>query len=93
MIGWDVSEGFGAVAERLVVLGADVNLADSDGWTPLHYAACGGYLECVQLHLTGGADVLLADRQGRTALTLAEQKTYESVASLLRSTVALTSPR
>ena len=36
------------LAEKLLAEGADATLTDSYGYTPLHWAARGGHLSCVQ---------------------------------------------
>jgi ankyrin repeat protein len=55
--------GFDAIAA-----GADVNMADKDGWTALHIAAYNGHVEIVPQLLAAGADVNKANRYGRKAL-------------------------
>ncbi len=64
--------------ERSVILllgkGADVSLADNDGWTPLHYAAVGGKKDIIQLLLNKGADFNAKDKQGRTPCDIAREK-------------------
>ena len=41
----------------LAVDGIDVNAMDHCGWSPLHHAAAGGYLEVIAALLHAGADV------------------------------------
>jgi ankyrin repeat protein len=36
------------VAQELIVHGADVNVGDEYGYTPLHRAACGGHTETMR---------------------------------------------
>jgi len=54
-----------------------------DGVTAVHVAAQGGHLDCVQLLITAGAKVSIADDEGRTPLALAIKGNYGEVASLL----------
>ncbi|EPY40064.1 26S proteasome non-ATPase regulatory subunit 10 [Angomonas deanei] len=49
----------------------DMDAADSDGWTPLHYAADKGHTETVRLLLEEGASVNSKDAMRRTPLHLA----------------------
>ena len=43
---------------------SDVNTQDDDGWTKLHYAACGGQYEEVRWLVGRGADVNKHQEQG-----------------------------
>jgi ankyrin repeat protein len=56
-----------AEVQRLVRSGADVNERDSDGWTPLMYAAQKGRPEVVKLLLEKGADPNTRRKDGSTA--------------------------
>ena len=48
--------------------GADVNLADKQGWSALHFAAQNQSLEAIELLLAGGAPVDAIDSHGNTPL-------------------------
>ena len=55
---------------QLITAGADVNAADNDGWTPLHWAAYKGHVECVRLLLAApGIDVNKADKNKKYGWT------------------------
>eukprot|EP00522_Entomoneis_paludosa_P016198 CAMPEP_0172440294 /NCGR_PEP_ID=MMETSP1065-20121228/964_1 /TAXON_ID=265537 /ORGANISM="Amphiprora paludosa, Strain CCMP125" /LENGTH=892 /DNA_ID=CAMNT_0013189081 /DNA_START=48 /DNA_END=2726 /DNA_ORIENTATION=- len=54
-----------------------------DDVTALHVAAQGGHLACVQALLAAGADPLLVDAEGRSALTMAIKGNYGEVAVAL----------
>jgi ankyrin repeat protein len=47
--------------------GADCNLADKRGWTPLMMAANKGCEKIVEMLIDGGADVSLKDKFGKQA--------------------------
>ncbi len=48
--------------------GADPNIGNGDGDTPLMYASCHGYTECANLLLEHGANPLVRNFRGVTAL-------------------------
>jgi len=54
-----------------------------DGLTAVHVAAQGGYTETVELLVSLGVDVTLADEEGRTPLMLAIKGNHVDAASLL----------
>ena len=60
-------------ARTLVRLGANVDLADSEGMTPLHLAVLGGHAEIVGLLLSSGASTALANEFGDTAADMARE--------------------
>jgi hypothetical protein len=57
--------------ERLIKRGAAVNLADQEGWTPLHLAAQMGDLELLALLEKNGASRTVRTKDGKTPLDLA----------------------
>lgn len=58
----------------LLSKGLDKSLADSkSGRTPLHYAAANGYGHVVRTLMSNGASETVPDKQGKTAMDLAEQ--------------------
>lgn len=56
------------VTQALLEAGATVNVRDTSGAMPLHWACLQGNLECVRLLLAAGADVDARDDEGRTPL-------------------------
>ncbi|XP_022805986.1 serine/threonine-protein phosphatase 6 regulatory ankyrin repeat subunit C-like [Stylophora pistillata] len=55
----------------LLRYGADVNIQDGDGWTPLHSCASRGLLSISQLLIDSGCNINLRSNQGLTSLYLA----------------------
>ena len=67
----------------LIAHGADANAEDSDGWTPMHYAAYCGHAEVVRLLLANGADANTQDRYGWTPLHHAARNGHGEIVKLL----------
>lgn len=64
-------EGHLEIVQMLLAAGADVNVQDGQGWTPLHVAARNGHREMVQALIAVGADRTIRNRDGHTALDVA----------------------
>jgi ankyrin repeat protein len=58
--------------------GADVNLRDARGYTPLHHAASRGDTAAVQYLIDQGADVMVVSRKGETTVDMANSP-YERI--------------
>ena len=74
--------------KMLIVAGADVNLPNKQGYSPVQLAALSGTADKVQMLLDAKADLNGTDGTGRTALDLAQRRTDEAgkkVAELLAS--------
>ncbi|EEY66343.1 uncharacterized protein PITG_03907 [Phytophthora infestans T30-4] len=73
-----------ALFRRLLKAGADTELADREGFTPLHWASVRGYLEIVaQLVEVSRADVNRRDAMGWTPLHIACFKGYPDLVEYL----------
>lgn len=72
-----------AMANLLLERGAEVNVAQRGGWTPLHQAAAHGYAPIVQLLLANGADVKAENEEGKTPLDMARENGQEEVIAIL----------
>ena len=69
---------------ELVKAGADVNIADDRGRTPISYAAYHGYDDCVAFLVAYDADINIADNDGKTPMKRALKKDHEKVVKLLK---------
>ncbi len=76
-------DGNGPVLLRLLAGGADVNVTDDDGRTPLMHAAEVGRNVIARLLLEAGADREIRDASGRTAADWARQEGHTGLAELL----------
>lgn len=68
---------------RLISQTADVNLADPDGTTALHWAAHLNDVEMADVLIRGGARVAVANRYGATPLALACENGNEAIIARL----------
>jgi ankyrin repeat protein len=74
----------GSVVRFLLEHGADINVQNQFGRTPLHEASHYGVLEIVRLLLEHGADVEAKYNDGKTALQEAVERGHDEVVELLR---------
>ena len=58
----------------MIQAGAEVNLADKRGWTPLHKASEYGHAEVITALLAGGADKTIEDENGDTPVDVADNQ-------------------
>ncbi|PTB64883.1 ankyrin [Trichoderma citrinoviride] len=63
--------------------GADPNITDDEGMTPLHWASCRGNLKDVCFLLDRGADIGRIDKEGSTPLHLAVNEGFDKVVAQL----------
>jgi ankyrin repeat protein len=50
------------VVDALLKKGADITVANNDGWTPRFVASVSGHIEVVRLILEKGADITVANK-------------------------------
>ncbi|XP_078802130.1 KN motif and ankyrin repeat domain-containing protein 4 isoform X4 [Oryzias latipes] len=81
-----VRHGRVAMVKLLLSCGADVNAQDCEGSTALMCASEHGHTHIVRLLLeTGRCNASLTDKNGRTALSAAEEAFHQDIAELLRT--------
>jgi len=73
------------VVESLARSGFDLEYTDSDGWTPLHYAASAGRVDMIGYIISKGVDMNARDKKGETAYNLAVLRGYAEAADRLKT--------
>jgi ankyrin repeat protein len=76
------------IVKALVAAGAEINVSQHGGWTPLHAAAFHGHTPMVEFLLAHGADTSAKADNGQTALAMAISKKNHEAAALLRQHTA-----
>jgi ankyrin repeat protein len=71
-----------ATVRLLIEQGADVNMAQAGGYTPLHQAAAAGRADLAQILIDAGADTSCVCHQGKTPADYARERQHESVLQL-----------
>jgi hypothetical protein len=79
-----VEQGNLAWTYRLLTMGADINVRNGAGQTPLMRAAAKGYADMVQVLIQNGADPRLENSRGESAMTIALMKGYTRIAESLK---------
>ncbi len=81
------SSGKTDILQMMIEQGADVNSVDFNGWSPLHWAASNGFgsAKMIMNHINASIDKELRDKQGRTALDIADFFVMEGEAKILRA--------
>jgi ankyrin repeat protein len=78
---------------KLLVTGADVNVTNRFGWTPLMYAACQGSTPIIRALITAGADVNAVNDFGASPLAYAALEGHCKAIELLVKSGARTDVR
>ena len=78
-----IKDGKTDLVKKKIQSGADVNIKDDYGSTPLFLASEKGYTEIVKLLLEYGADVNVKDNHGETPLYLASKNGHAEIVKLL----------
>lgn len=74
-----------ALTVALLEQGADVNVADKDGWTPFRWTVDNDNTEMAEFLLEKGVDVNAVDKDGWTPLKLARNYKNTEMIKLLKS--------
>jgi ankyrin repeat protein len=71
------------VAQLLVEAGADVNITDQQGWTPLHWAAKIGDKDLFLLMAAADGDLFAQDREGNSPLDVLSEWRHTDLLSIV----------
>ncbi|HET9909607.1 MAG TPA: ankyrin repeat domain-containing protein [Anaerolineales bacterium] len=71
------------IVQMLLRLGADPNVREGNGYTPLHAAAQNKDIDMIHTLIYGGADLTLAGKDGKTPLDLAVETGDQETIGLL----------
>jgi hypothetical protein len=82
-LSWAASDDDVEEARRLLSRGADPNIPEVNGITPLMDAASGGNTEMVEVLLAGGADIHVLDKFGDCAADYARAQGFPGLADML----------
>jgi ankyrin repeat protein len=76
-----------ALVQLLLEKGADPNVQQRGGWTPLHQAVEHFDLGMVQLLLAHGAKPEITQHQGKSAIDIAVEREFDEIAALLKNSL------
>ena len=79
------------LATAILDAGADIDIQDDKGTTPLHIAAYKGNLALAKLFIMSGASTSLKDKKQRTPMDVAKEYNHPQIIELLRDSRPLRS--
>ena len=77
-LAWAANKGGFDSVKLLLQSGADVRMANKDGWTPLHWASHSGHAAIVELLLSYGADPNVRNKLGRLPSQMTEKEAVKN---------------
>ena len=72
-----------AAVRTLIARGANLNLANNTGFTPVHHAAEGGAPDALRLLMAAGADINLRTKAGALPIDIAKRRNNQAVIAAL----------
>ena len=81
---WAANRGHSTIVELLVDSGAQLDVLDNDGATPMMIAALSGNTDCVKTIQQAGGDMeIQSTATGATALIMASQEGHQDIVEML----------
>lgn len=84
-LSWATALGESKAQQWLLERGADPNLADDDGWSPLHYAASGEYSNLIDPLIDAGAKLDARSNRGETPIEVAKRLRRQEGSLILKA--------
>lgn len=78
-----IAEGSLDQIQQMIAGGADVNVQNELGWTPLYAAVMFGKKDVIDLLLNSGADINIKDNSGKTPLFVAVESGQSGIVDIL----------
>lgn len=75
--------GFEYLVKELLIRGMDADQCDENGFTPLHFAALYGHIDCARLMVREGANLEILDVWGHAAKHVALECHHHDIAEFL----------
>ncbi|MEL4895235.1 ankyrin repeat domain-containing protein [Crocosphaera sp. Alani8] len=83
VLSWATFKGNIGIVELLIAKGANLNVCDDRGYTPLHIASKEGYMDIVKLLINNGADINVQTTDGCRPLYMAALGHNKDIAQTL----------
>lgn len=84
-LNWAAYNNRGPALKLLIARGANLNLSNNTGFTPVHHAAEAGAADATSILLAAGADITIANAAGMLPVDTARERGNAAVVALLEA--------